>query len=103
MTDPTCPACGVYLGGWRDPRPEDHGKYAFIGSLPEDAPPSLLRSYKPLKWDATQLMYAVQMTEVKWQYWTTAGWVDLTSRVCVCERPEHAKPKECRRRRKGGK
>jgi len=106
VTDPTCPACGVsyrdHLGlngtcaelqrlkadrGWRDPRPEDHGKYAFIGSLPEDAPPSLLRSYKPLKWDATQLVYAVQMTEVKWQYWTTAGWVDLTSRVCVCERP----------------
>ena len=94
VTDPTCPACGVpyhdHLGlngtcaelqrvkaerGWRDPRPEDHGKYAFVDALPSDAPPALLRLMQPVDW--------MQV----WQYWTTAGWVDLTSRVCVCERP----------------
>jgi hypothetical protein len=107
VTDPTCPACGVpyhdHLGlhgtceelqrvkaecGWRDPRPEDHGKYAFIGSLPGDAPPSLLRSYTPLRWTEEILAYAIDVDAPRrWQYWTTAGWVDLTSRVCVCERP----------------
>ena len=88
MTDPTCPACGVYLGGWREPRPEDRGKYAFIGSLPEDAPPSLLRSFQPLRWNDELSAYVFADKPVRrWQYWTTAGWVDLTSRVCVCERP----------------
>lgn len=64
---------------WRDPRPEDHGKYAFIQSLPSDAPPCLLRRYFPF--------LARGADDFAWQYWTTAGWVDLTSRVCVCERP----------------
>lgn len=69
---------------WREPQPSDHGKYAFIESLPSDAPPMLLRS----KGEVKMPVQGVDCTRsLGWQYWTTAGWVDLKTRVCVCERP----------------
>ena len=90
---PKCPSCGMeythHLGligmcaelqswkaskGWREPQPADSGKYAFIESLPDDAAPTLIR--------------CSTATSYRWQYWTPSGWADLTSRVCVCERPE---------------
>lgn len=74
---------------WRQPQPSDAGKYAFIESLPSDAPPALLRAFKPLKWDELIDAFQCDMNApLRWQYWTVAGWADLTGTVCVCERPE---------------
>ena len=60
---------------WREVRAEDNGKYAFVERLPRDAPPALL-------------VWCRALEGGHFRYWTTGGWAALTSRVCVCERPE---------------
>ena len=62
------------MSEWRDARPDDSGKYAYIERLPIDAPPTLLTMYSA-------------NDKVSWSYWTPSGWAPLHSRVCVCERP----------------
>lgn len=77
---------------WRAPREGDDGKYAFIRELPDDAPPTLLRSYKALPWSVLSDAFRLDADAPrKWQYWTVAGWADVRGDVCVCERPEDAK------------
>ena len=89
-----CANCGLEMTlprpvrEWHEPRHEDHLRYAFIEWLPDDAPPSLLRSFHSLRWSDGLEAFVVDMDAPKrWQYWTPSGWADLTSRVCVCERP----------------
>ena len=66
---------------WRDPRPEDYGKYAFIEAFPSDAPPRRLVRISDIDVDAYELTS-------QWLFeYEGKELVDLTSRVCVCERP----------------
>ena len=77
------------MSEWRKLRHGDEGKYAFLSHLPDDAPPSLLRSFRPLKWSTLIDAYEVDNNaEYRWQYWTVGGWADVQGMVCVCERPE---------------
>ena len=78
----------IITPGWRDVIPTDHNKWAFIEALPSDAPPALLRSYQPLRWSDGLEAYVIDADAPRrWQYWSPGGWVELTGRVCVCERP----------------
>jgi len=58
---------------YREPRPEDDGKYCYLEELPSDAPPTLVRCVPH-----------------NWVYWTVAGWRDLKlgKGIWPCERPE---------------
>ena len=64
---------------YRPPQPSDDGKYCFLEELPSDAPPTLVRVVSQIvDCDAQLLAY---------QFWTTAGWRELTGKVWPCERP----------------
>ena len=64
---------------YRPPQPSDDGKWCFIEDLPSDAPPTLVRVVSQIvDCDAQLLAY---------QFWTTAGWRELTGKVWPCERP----------------
>lgn len=75
------------MAKWTEPRPEHSGMYAYVEQLPNDAPPVKLRSYRPIR--INYVGWVLDTTvPVVWEYWTVAGWATLTSRVCICERPE---------------
>ena len=63
---------------YRPPQPSDDGRYCFLEELPSDAPPTLVR-IEP---------YIHDYPPHVWQYWTVAGWRELTQGVWPCERPE---------------
>ena len=63
---------------YRPPQPSDDGHYCFLEELPSDAPPTLVR-IEP---------YIHDYPPHVWQYWTVAGWRELTKGVWPCERPE---------------
>lgn len=63
---------------FRPPQPSDDGQYCFLEELPSDAPPTLVR-IEP---------YIHDYPPHVWQYWTVAGWRELTKGVWPCERPE---------------
>ena len=74
---------------YRPPRPSDDGRWCFLEELPSDAPPTLVRSYKPLRYAPEIGAFEVAMdAEYVWQYWTVAGWRELTKGIWPCERPE---------------
>ena len=68
---------------YRDPRPEDDGKWCFLEELPSDAPPTLVR----VRGEWIPSTSGFSWTH-RWQFWTVAGWRELTKGVCPCERPE---------------
>lgn len=63
---------------YRQPQPSDDGKWCYLEELPDDAPPTLVRSVPCLG----------EVDPSEFEYWTVAGWRELTKGVWPCERPE---------------
>lgn len=57
--------------------------------LERDAPPQLLRSYRPLRCNPEDSTFSVDTTSPRlWQRWTIGGWASVTGRVCqITNRP----------------
>ena len=68
---------------YRPPQPSDDGRWCFLEELPSDAPPTLVRLNG--EWVPTAGGHSWTHS---WQYWTVAGWRELTGNVWPCERPE---------------
>ena len=73
---------------YRPPQPSDDGKWCFLEELPSDAPPTLVQSYRPMKYCDESRAYEPDFESTRWRFWTAAGWRELTKGVWPCERPE---------------
>lgn len=62
---------------YRPPQPSDDGRWCFLEELPSDAPPTLVR----------KRLTAANLSPI-YEFWTVAGWRELTGGVWPCERPE---------------
>lgn len=69
---------------YRPPQPSDDGRYCYLEELSSDAPPTLVRHKRIVLHD----QFAGTLEGDVWQFWTVAGWRELTKGVWPCERPE---------------
>ena len=70
---------------YRPPQPSDDGRYCFLEELPSDAPPTRVQLRTIAVKDDEGLWRKLKK---QWQFWTVAGWRELTKGVWPCERPE---------------
>ena len=75
---------------WQDITDDHRDGYYHCESLASDAPPQLLRSYRPMRFNVEDSSFSVDVRSPRvWERWTTGGWVPLVGRVCpISPRPQ---------------